>query len=81
MTDSPLSDQEAKLLALSFAIVNEWATQFLNMDEGKQTKEEAYDKFNEYLVPIGELLAIVLNLPGVEAQILDMHEEAQNSII
>lgn len=79
MPESVLTDQEAKLFALSFSIVNEWATEWVAVLDGTQTKEQAFDSFNEYLKPVGQVLAVAVSLPGVAEQVLRLQEESQET--
>lgn len=64
-----LSDQEAKLLAVTFEILNEWAGQWIAVDDGEKTKEQAFEDFDAFLRPVGQTMAVALSLPGVEDQI------------
>lgn len=72
-----LTDQEAKLLAVSFEILSEWAKLWVEVSSGALTKEQAFDQFNEFLVPIGQVISLALALPGVSEQILKIQEKAE----
>lgn len=64
--DNLLTDQEAKLMAVTLEILNEWAGQWIAVDEGRKTEKEAFDAFDEFLRPVGQMFAVALSLPGVE---------------
>ena len=70
-----LDEQELRLLAINFEIVNAWAEVWIDVQDGKKTVEEAFDEYNAYLVPIGQMLAIAIALPGVEEQLLELIQE------
>lgn len=73
-----LNEQELRLLAINFEIVNAWAEVWVDVQDGKKTVQEAFDDYNAYLVPIGQMLAIALSLPGVEAQLAQLLEESKS---
>lgn len=66
---------EIQMLAITFEIVNAWAEQWIAVHDGEKTMEQAFNDYNEYLVPVGQMLALALSLPGVEAQLADLLEK------
>jgi hypothetical protein len=70
-----LQEQEARLLAVNFEIVNAWAEVWVEVQDGVKTVQEAFDEYNAYLVPIGQMLAIALSLPGVTEQVEELIKE------
>lgn len=61
-----LTDQEAKLMAVTLEILNEWAGQWIAVADGHKTRDEAFDDFDAFLRPVGSMFAVALSLPGVE---------------
>jgi hypothetical protein len=79
MTDNNkvLSDGEAKLFALTLDVVKTWADLWLSVYEGQRTREEAFEEFNTYLRPIGEVVALAMVLPGIGQQISEVLAAAE----
>lgn len=75
------TDKEAKLFGVALNIVNNWAENFVNVVDGKITKEQAFDNYNEYLVPLGQILHFAMILPGVAEQVERVTKEANSESI
>lgn len=80
MTDKPMSDQEARMLAVTFEIINAWAEVWVDVHEGKKTVQEAFDEYNDFLVPIGQMIALSLSLPGVADQLTELKEQYEREM-
>lgn len=72
MANQILTEQEMKLFGVGLSIMGAWAEEYMKVKDGLQTYEEAFNNFNEYLTPVGQIFAIAMTLPGMAEQYEDM---------